>query len=129
VERVSNEAVPILVGFLPMTSNSFEGLSFSEKQLIYRGLLCLVTSNSGYGFHNHDQGHPAYAVGQSGEFSYQQWGDAPDRNHLFQMMHSLSVELSAAEIDSSAEISDYVFSWADFCRLAYSAYEKAKKKT
>jgi hypothetical protein len=110
------------------SNSSFENLSFADKQLVYRGLLCLVTSNSGYGFCNNDQGHPAYAVGQSGEHDSQQLGDSPDRNHLFQMMHTLSVELSAAEIDSSAEISDYVFCWADFCRLAYTAYERAKKK-
>jgi hypothetical protein len=111
------------------STSPFDGLSFSEKQLVYRGLLCLVTNNSGYGFANNDQGHPAYAFGQDGSYDYQKWGDAPDQNQLFQMMHSLSVELSQAEIDSSAEISDYVFSWSDFCRLAFSAYERAKKKT
>src|SRR6266513_3499845 len=109
------------------TKSPFESLSFSEKQLLYRGLLCLVTSNSGYGFCNNDQGHPAYAVGRSGQYDHKQWGDSPERNNLFNMMHVLSVELSAAEINNSAEVSDYIFSWADFCGLTYSAYERAKK--
>lgn len=107
---------------------TFDSLTFSEKQLIYRGLLSLVTSNSGYGFCNNDQGHPAYAIGKGGTYDYEQWGDSPDHNRLFKMMHALSVELSAAEIDGSAEIGDYVFAWADFCRIAYHAYEHAKAK-
>ena len=100
----------------------FDSLDFSDKQLIYRGLFSLVTSNSGYGFCNGDQGHPAYALGQDGTYDYGKWGDLPDTNHLFKMMHNLSVDLSAAEIDGSSEVADYIFSWADFCRLAYSAY-------
>ena len=104
----------------------FEELSFSQKALIYRGLLCLVESNSGFGFANSDQGHPAYAVGRSGKVDSETWGDSPDRNTLFKMMHELSVELSGAELDNSSEIGQYVFSWADFYHIAYEAYEKAK---
>lgn len=110
------------------TPSSLEQFSFSEKQLLYRGLLCLVTSNSGYGFCNNDQGHPAYAIGRSGTYDYRQWGDSPDHNSLFKMMHALSVELSVAEIDSSSEIADYVFCWSDFCNLAYRAYERDKEE-
>lgn len=107
-------------------ASPLHSLPFSEKQLIYRGLLALVTSNSGYGFCNNDQGHLAYAIGRNGTFDYKQWGDSPEQNRLFAMMHSLSVELSTAEIDGGAEIPDYVFCWADFCTLAYTAYEQAK---
>jgi hypothetical protein len=108
------------------TRSPFESLSLSDKQLLYRGLLLLVTSNSGHGFVNGDQGHPAYAVGRTGQHDYPTWGDSPDRNRLFQMMHTLSVELSDAEIDDSSEIGDYIFSWSDFCNLAYAAYNRAK---
>ena len=59
------------------SNSSFDSFGFSEKQLLYRGLLCLVESNSGYGFCNNDQGHPAYAIGQSGQYDYAQWGDSP----------------------------------------------------
>ncbi len=108
--------------------SSFTDFDFSEKQLIYRGLLSLVNSNSGFGFQNNDQGHPAYAIGRSGQYDYAQWGDSPEHNKLFRLMHGLSVELSEAELDESAEIIDYVFCWADFCSLACAAYEKHKNK-
>ncbi len=103
----------------------FESLSFFEKQLLYQGLLALVKSNSGLGFANSDQGHPAYAIGREGKFDFWMWGDSPEHNSLFKLMHSLSVELCIAEIDGKPEISDYVFSWSDFCHLAFEAYEKA----
>ena len=108
------------------TPNPFSSLSYSERKLLYLGLLALVNGNSGEGFHNGDQGHPAYGIGRDGKFDYEAWGDSPDHNKLFRLMHTLSVSLSEAEIDSSSEISDYVFCWADFCRLAYAAYEKSK---
>ena len=104
----------------------FSHLDFSQKQTVYQGLLSLVTSNSGVEFANNDQGHPAYAIGREGTFDYEQWGDSPDRNRLFKMMHELSVALSEAEIDGSSEVGDYIFSWADFCNIAYSAYENTK---
>ena len=108
-------------------NDPFENFDFSEKQLIYQGLLALVKGNSGFGFCNNDQGHPAYAIGRKGEFDFEQWGDSPDANRLFRMMHALTLSLNAAEIDGSSEISDYVHSWSDFCSLAYSAYESAKQ--
>lgn len=104
----------------------FEFISFSEKQLLYRGLLSLVTSNSGYGFHNNDQGQPAYAIGRDGTQDYQKWGDSAEHNCLFKMMHTLSVELNEAAIDGTAELADYVFSWSNFCELAYTAYLRAQ---
>lgn len=107
----------------PDQPEKFSGFSFSEMQMIYLGLLALVKSNSGKGFCNCDQGHPAYAIGRSGDYDHEQWGDSPEHNKLFQMMHALSVSLSEAELDGTSEIGDYVFSWSDFCRLAYAAYE------
>lgn len=92
---------------------AFTSFSFAEKKLLY-----LVASNSGYGFCNNDQGHPAYKIGQSGDFDFAQWGDSPECNILFKMMHSLSCDLQAAELDESSEISQYVYCWADFCNFA-----------
>jgi hypothetical protein len=106
----------------------FEEMSFREKALIYQGLLSLVKNNSGFGFANNDQGHPAYAVGCNGTIDIEKWGDSPDKNLLFKMMHELSVDLSAAEIDQSSEIGEYIFSWSDFCSLAYDAYQRTKEK-
>jgi hypothetical protein len=105
----------------------FEAFSFSQKQLLYKGLLALVKSNSGRGFANGDQGHPAYAIGRGGTFDYDKWGDSPDRNEMFQMMQSLSGDLCVGEIDGSSEIGEYVHAWCDFCEIAYNAYLDAKK--
>jgi hypothetical protein len=104
--------------------NLFQHFDPSQKRLVYMGLLSLVKSNSGLGFQNSDQGLPAYAVGKRGEVDQQAWGDSPDNNKLFRMMHQLAIDLNAGEIDRSSEIQDYVFSWADFCSLAYEAHQK-----
>ena len=105
----------------------FESLSPSERSLIYEVLLHAVKSNSGIGFANTDQGHPAYRVGRDGKYDYQAFGDSPERNSLFRMMHELSV--SANETDESFTSSgDLVFSWADFCRLATDAYAQHQGK-
>src|SRR5437016_2620134 len=105
----------------------FEHLHTSEKALIYRGLLNLVKTNSGFGFCNRDQGHPAYVVGIDGKYAYQSFGDSPDRNRLFKMMHELSVALCEGDVDGSSEIGEYVYSWCDFCRIAYNAYKEHTK--
>jgi hypothetical protein len=104
----------------------FENLDYDTKLLIYEGLLKLVTSNSGEGFHG-DQGHPAYRVGRSGDVDYEQWGDSPEHNRLFKVMHELSVSLNAAE-EKNPTVTDYVFSWADFCRMATDAYDRQRKQ-
>ena len=105
----------------------FKQFETSDKRMIYQGLLCLVRSNSGVGFCNGDQGHPAYAVGREGKYDYQTFGDSPEHNRLFKMMHELSVALSEGDLDGSSELGNCIYSWADFCRIAYEAYEKHKK--
>jgi hypothetical protein len=104
-----------------------EQLTIREKMMIYQGLLCLVKSNSGVGCCNNDQGHPAYKMGKEGKQDHATFGDSPERNALFKMMHGLSVELCQSDSDDSSEIGDYIYSWQDFCRIAYEAYERAKK--
>jgi hypothetical protein len=106
----------------------FETFEKRDKTMIYHGLLCLVKSNSGVGFCNHDQGHSAYAVGRDGKSDYQTFGDSPEHNRLFKMMRELSAELCAGDLDGSSEIGDYIYTWSDFCRIAYEAYEKDKRE-
>jgi hypothetical protein len=48
-------------------SKRFESFEAKELAMIYQGLLCLVKSNSGVGFCNNDQGHPAYKAGIDGK--------------------------------------------------------------
>lgn len=105
---------------------SWEIIPFTERQYIYKGLLSLVQSNSGIGFCNNEQGHPAYAIGREGKFDYIAWGDSPEKNKLFKIMQALSLSLCESEIDESSETTDYVFDWSGFCHLAYAAYEKSK---
>ncbi len=107
-------------------TNPFGSLDYFDKQTIYEGLVKLVKTNSGVGFHNTDQGHPVYMIGKEGDIDYEAWGDSPEHNRLFKMMHTLSVELCEAEIDDSSETPEYIFSWSDFCIMAYNAYEKHK---
>ena len=106
----------------------FETFETRDKATIYQALLRLVMSNSGVGFCNSDQGHPAYAVGRDGKHDYQAFGDSPEHNRLFKMMRELSVDLCEGDLDGSSEIGDCIYSWADFCRIAYEAYEKDKKE-
>ena len=105
----------------------FEQLQFGEKAMVYRGLLCLVQSNSGIGFYNGDQGHPAYALGKEGKYDFQMFGDSPEHNRMFKMMNELTIALSESDADESSEIGEFIYSWSDFCRLAYTAYERHKK--
>lgn len=105
----------------------FEKFEFREKAIIYQGLLCLVQSNSGIGFCNRDQGHPAYAYGKEGKYDYAMFGDSPDHNSMFKMMNELTVALCEADADARSEIRKFVYSWSDFCQLAYAAYEEHKK--
>jgi hypothetical protein len=105
----------------------FDSLSYADQFMVYEGLFSLVTSNSGIGFANADQGHPAYVMGSKGVIDYEAWGDHPDRNRLFQMMHQLSVSLNEHESDRPTT-TEYVFAWSDFCRIAVEAYNNQRKK-
>ena len=99
----------------------FENMEIIDRYLIYQGLLNLVKSNSGVGFHNNDQGHTAYQVGCKGKWDYEQWGDSPDRNRLYKMMHELSVALNETQFEAPT-----ITEWGDFCLLAVEAYDKHK---
>ena len=104
----------------------FEHLDYFERSLLYQGLLQLVKSNSGLGFRNGDQGHRAYRIGREGNFDQSTLGDSPDNNRLFKMMHELSVTLNEAE-EIRPSITEYMFSWSDFCRAATDAFDEQSK--
>lgn len=87
-----------------------------EPELVYEALIHAVQTNSGIGFYNNDQGHPAYMLDESGKASTAM-GDSPRENRLYQMLESLTYELG-----ESAHTP--VRSWHDFCRLAYDAYRQ-----
>lgn len=103
-----------------MNASDLKKLSFSERYVLYTALLRMVKANDGTGFHNNDQGHPAYRAGESGKHDYDALGDSPERNTLFQMMRALSESLVDC---GDFRASDFVTDWASFCRLAVAAYE------
>ena len=111
-----------------MTPTAIDSLEPLDRYVLYTALLHAVESNSGIGFCNSDQGHLAYRVGaKEGKFDYESYGDSPERNRLFKMMHALSVRMNedAESFDSTLEL---IFSWQDFCRIAVTAYDKTKAK-
>ena len=64
-------------------------------------------------------------MGSKGIVNFDAYGDDPDRNRLFKMMHSLSLSLNEHESEHPTT-TEYIFSWSDFCRIAVSAYNKHK---
>lgn len=102
----------------------FESFGFSERYLIYRALLDRIRTCWGHGFLNNDQGHLAYRFGCKNEWNYKTWGDSPEHNTLYKMMNELSKSLKDC---GDFRQNDFIFSWADFCRIATSAYDEHKQ--
>jgi len=104
----------------------FDSFDAIDQFVIYRSLLDSVCANSGHGFHNGDQGHPAYRTGAQGELlSFGAIGDHPDHNHLYKMMRELS---EALKDHPELRRPDLVLSWQEFCRIAVDSYDAAHKK-
>lgn len=99
----------------------FASFEFGQRYVLYTALLQMVRSCSGTGFHNLDQGHPAYRLGCSGKADRPAMGDAPENNDLYGMMRELSESLRDCK-DFRRE--DFVFSWADFCQMATKAWDE-----
>ncbi len=91
-------------------------LSGVEKELIYKALVHMIDSNTGTGFINADQGHPAYILGASGRVDVDTWGDSPGRNILFKLVSSLCEQLPGIEPDLST--------WEKFCSFATNAFNR-----
>jgi len=90
----------------------------TDWHIIYKAMIHAIKTNSGIGFHNCDQGHPAYVLGADGGDS-STMGDSPEKNLLYQMVKDLSWEHGE---DAGQVIND----WQDFCKLAVESYKKDK---
>lgn len=88
-----------------------------EKELIFRALVRMIETNSGTGFHNADQGHPAYVAGANGVES-RTWGDTAERNRLYRLLTSFPPQHHEEGPDLS--------NWQKFCSFAVEAYNRAK---
>ncbi len=96
----------------------FEHFDFAQKEMIFQGLKSLIESGSGVGFHNKDQGHPFYAVGETGQKYPATDADGPHRNQLYKMLSELSRDFKAT--GQTGYVWWYDFSdWKDFCKFAY----------
>jgi hypothetical protein len=94
----------------------FDNVTKSQKIILYQALIHAVRSNSGIGFANRDQRHPAYTMGANGTIDEQKWGDSPQANDLYQMITALAP-------DVRDEVATVVMTWEDFCGLAVKAGE------
>jgi hypothetical protein len=98
-----------------------ETLTPLERVIVYKSLIHAINTNSGIGFVNKDQGHPAYRMGAVGEIDYSAWGDSPQENTMFDLVSTLSAVLGNSE-------EPRIETWEEFCILAVQSYEKANSR-
>ena len=87
-----------------------------QKWLIFKALTDSIAANSGRGFHNTDQGHPAYRAGAK-DGNSETWGDSPEKNELYVLLESFHPDLHKEGPDLST--------WQKFCAFAVEAYDEA----
>ena len=75
--------------------------------IMFEALVEMIASDTGRGFHNVDQGHPAYLTGARGDIGM---GDGPDENSLFQVLQRFDRKYHEEICDLST--------WQKFCRFA-----------
>jgi hypothetical protein len=99
----------------------FEKIPMAEKELIYMGLKKLISTNSGQGFYNADQGHPCYALGSRGKGKPLDESDLPEKNILFKMLKELSDDFKKDGHTNYKWWYDFS-TWENFCKFAYDNY-------
>ncbi len=104
----------------------FEKIPTAEKELIYLGLKKLISTNSGQGFQNADQGHPCYALGSRGNVSGN-GNDLPEKNILFKMLKELSDDFKKSGNTGYKWWYDFS-TWENFCKFAYDSYMRTVGK-
>jgi len=88
-----------------------------QKAMIFNALTHAIETNSGIGFRNGDQGHPAYLAGANAEDS-QAWGETPEENELFQLLLSFDHKFHENGPDLST--------WQKFCGFAVMARDRTR---
>ncbi len=78
----------------------------------------MIESNSGVGFVNADQGHPAYAMGRRGRLDSVTGGDGPEANSLFKLLQRFAPE-------HHEQIQD-LRTWTKFCSFAFAASQRSR---
>lgn len=91
----------------------------ADWQIIWECLIHAIRTNSGIGFINNDQGHPAYIVGAD-ENSGRGMGDSPKKNKLYQMLLDLS--------EDYGQEGTRFRNWREFCKFAIDSANAAKRR-
>ena len=102
----------------------FEKLSNTQNELIYLGLKSLIETKSGRGLTNNDGNHIAYLSGTK-DTNDHSFGDSPNQNILFKMLHQLSNNLKKEGVESHQYKWWYDFKdWKAFCDFVVQSYRK-----
>lgn len=101
----------------------FEKIPMAEKELIYMGLKKLISTNSGQGFYNADQGHPFYALGSRGDVPKDD-KDFLEKQILFKMLKELSDDFKKNGNTGYRWWYDFSI-WERFCKFAYDGYVRS----
>ncbi len=102
----------------------FENFDFHYRRTIYQSLLNSVRTNTGIGFHDHDQGHlAAYLHSSALKPGVDKSTGWPEYNELYIMMKELSDSLKDCE---DFEANDLITCWTDFCLMAVEGYNKRR---
>ena len=89
-----------------------------EKYLIFKALVRIIETNTGTGFLNEDQGHPAYTLGAQGKVDPVAGGDSPEKNRLFKLIASFDQGFQ----DEGPDLS----TWEKFCAFAVIAFNRSR---
>lgn len=87
----------------------------SDARLLYESLIHAIKTNSGIGFHNHDQGRPINAGGAA-QINDATLGEPSDDNELFSLVNRL-----AQIINKDSQTGVKVYTWPEFCKMAVDA--------
>jgi hypothetical protein len=92
--------------------DAFLQLLPNDARLLYESLIHAIKSNSGIGFHNHDQGHLINAGGAV-QINDAPLGEPSDDNELFSLLNRL-----APIINKDGQTGVKVYTWPEFFKMA-----------
>ena len=98
--------------------DAFLQLLPSDARLLYESLIHAIKTNSGIGFHNHDQGHLINAGGAI-QINDATLGEVSDDNELFSLLNRL-----AQIINKDSQTGVKVYTWPEFCKMAVDATKR-----
>ena len=89
----------------------------SDARLLYESLIHAIKTNSGIGFHNHDQGH--LNAGGAVQINDAMLGEPSDDIELFSLVNRL-----AQIINKDSQTGVNAYTWPEFCKMAVDATKR-----